>query len=193
MILLQPDCLVFRTADGENIPCSVQQVTVELIGDSAAQLDDEVIENVAQAVLHYFKSEMGKTLVSVGEFAQALERVLRGLGYTVRSADETSEESEPSARDEVPVAVSDLCELATVSGKAFELGFFPMLRDELRRHLDQDPNVVRFHGLRPCVKQLMGARRWSLRCQEMSDQIVEFLRRCLCNETVRPSCPLLVE
>ena len=50
MILLQPDYLVFRTSDGDNIPCSAQQVTVELIGESAALLHAEVIQNAAQNV-----------------------------------------------------------------------------------------------------------------------------------------------
>lgn len=185
MIHLQPDCLVFRTSDGENIPCSAQQVTVELIGESAALLDDEVIQNAAQAVLHYFKSELGKTLVSVGEFAQALERVLRGLGFTVSASDAGNEVS--CAGD------ADLGRLAFDAREGFELDFFPRLRRELRRQLDQAPGLIRFRGLRRCVKLLTGARRWTPRCQELSDQIVEYLRQCLSTECGRRSCPLVVE
>lgn len=195
MILLQPDCLVFRTSDGQNIPCSAQQVTVELIGESASQLDETVINEAAQAVLHYFKSELGKTLVSVGEFAQALERVLRGLGFQVRAGDQ----EEPGDTVEGPgdsppdVACSDLRRLVCESGKSFELSFYPKLRAELRRHLQRKPSLVRFQGLRGCVKLLMGAQRWSARCQQLQDQIVDFLRMCLRSETRGQSCPLLVE
>jgi len=185
MIHLQPDCLVFRTSDGENIPCSAQQVTVELIGESAANLDDEVIQNAAQAVLHYFKSDLGKTLVSVGEFAQALERVLRGLGFTVQTSD--------TGKDPGRVGDTDLQRLASESGKGFELVFFPRLRQALRSQLDQGPALIRFRGLRGCVKQLTGAQRWTPRCQQLSDQIVGYVRHCLSLESGRQSCPVVVE
>jgi hypothetical protein len=184
MILLQPDCLVFKTSHGENIPCSAQQVTVELIGESASVLDDEVIHNAAQAVLHYFKLELGKTLVSVGEFAQVLEKVLRGLGFEVRTAEVDG--------DADRIEEADLRLLASESGKAFELVFFQRLRQELRRQLDRSPKVMRFLGLRDCVKQLMGTKRWNPRCQNLNDQIVEYLRRCLNSEAGHNSCPLLV-
>ena len=31
--------------------------------------------------------------------------------------------------------------------------------------------MVRFRGLRRCVKQLVGARRWGLRCQNLKEEI----------------------
>lgn len=191
MILLQPDCLVFRTSDGENIPCSAQQVVIELIGDSAAYLDEEVIHNAAQAVLHYFKSELGQTLVSVGEFAQALERVLRGFGFDVRSPDQGKEPTHE--KPDGQVASADLRHLALESGKAFELVFFPRLREELRSQLDRHPALVRLHGLRGCVKQLVGTRRWTSRCQHLNDQIVAFVRECLRGELRGGSCPVVME
>src|SRR5262245_61434872 len=160
MILLRPDCLVFRTAVGENIPCSVQQVTVELLNGSGQVLEEEFIRNAAEAVLHYFKHDLGWTTVSVGEFTLALERALRGLGYDVQWV--KPEEASP------PVAEADLRQLACAAGKGFELFFFPRLRDELRLKLDQSPRTLRFQGLRGCVKQLMGAKRWSPRCQRLN-------------------------
>jgi hypothetical protein len=33
--------------------------------------------------------------------------------------------------------------------------------------------------VRDCVKQLSGARRWSVKCQMLQEQIVEYLRKCL--------------
>jgi hypothetical protein len=66
------------------------------------------------------------------------------------------------------------------------------LRDELRFQLDQSPQLVRFNGLRGCVKQLAGTRRWTRRCQSLSDQIVDYLRHCLSNESNANRCSLLV-
>ena len=56
------------------------------MGDSAKWLDADLVGHAAEAVLHYFKSEKGQNTVSVGEFSEALERVLRGLGLDVKAA-----------------------------------------------------------------------------------------------------------
>jgi hypothetical protein len=183
MIQLHPDCLMFQVTGGESIPCSAELVTVELIGEAAGELDPEVIRNAARAVLHYFKVDMGKTFVSVGEFSRALSTVLRAFGLSV-----TPNSAEPPRR----ITEFDLRELACQPGKVFELTFFPRLRDELRHQLAWSPHILRFTGLRSCVKQLTGARRWTDRCQRLDDQIVEFLRRCLTAEPGAGGCSLVV-
>lgn len=184
MIQLRPDCLVFQTSDGEHIPCAAELVTIELMGDSAAFLDPDVVHHVSAAVLHYFQHELGRSAVSVGEFSLALERVLKHFGFKVSSGD-----SEPGT---LQVAQSDLRRLACASGKAFELGFFSSLRSELELKLQQSPELVHFNGLRGCVKQLIGARRWSRRCQALNDQIVEYLRGCFTVQEMAPRCSLMV-
>ncbi|MGI8965839.1 MAG: hypothetical protein ACR2H1_07085, partial [Limisphaerales bacterium] len=136
MIQLNPDCLIFQTARGENIPCSAELVTIELIGEAVSFLDPVLIQNASAAVLHYFKNELDRQFVSVGEFSLALEKVLRGVGLTV-STPETIE-----AR----VEESDLRKLAGNAGEGFELFFFSNLRDELRERLNQTPQMVRFNG-----------------------------------------------
>jgi len=184
MIQLHPDCLMFQMDGGDAIPCSAELVAVELIGEAAGALDPELVRNAARAVLHYFKVEQGKNFVSVNEFSRALAGVLRGFGLAVKS----------SGTAETPrrITESDLRQLACESGKGFELAFFPRLRDELRQHLHQTPHIVRFKGLRGCVKQLAGARRWTGRCQQLNDQIVEFLRQCLGAEPIGQNCSLVV-
>jgi hypothetical protein len=191
MIQLNSDYLIFRTSDGENIPCSAELVTIELIGESISQLDPELVHNASAAVLHYFKDELGKVFVTVGEFSLALERVLRGLGLKVVSDEpQTSVPHLPGTMESVE---ADLLQVASAAGKGFELLFFCQLRDELREQLKKSPELVRFKGLRGCVKELTGARRWSHRCQELNDQIVEFLRNSLSTEKKRPSCGLVVQ
>lgn len=188
MIQLNPDCLIFQTSSGENIPCSAELVTIELIGEAVELLDPELIRNASAAVLHYFKVELGRTSVTVGEFSEALERVLRSFGLQVQPADPIPTASETSFR----IEEADLRQIACESGKGCELFFFPHLRDELRRRLDQSPELVRFTGLRGCVKQLTGARRWNRRCQALSDQIVDFMRGCLSQAPTAKPCALLV-
>ena len=185
MIQLAKDYLLFQLKDGESIPCSAELVSIELMGEIASQFDREFVEHAATAVLHYFKKELGRESVTIGEFSLALERVLRGFGLSVIPSDSAA--TIPRAAD------ADLRRLANDSGKGFELVFFPRLRDELRSQLRQSPQLLRFHGLRGCVKQLVGARRWSARCQILEDQIVEYLRTCLCVENSGTNCALVVK
>jgi hypothetical protein len=188
MILLRPDCLVFETAGGENIPCSAKEVTIELIGDSAKWLNQEAIENAAAAVLHYFRVELERQSVTVAEFAATLEKVLGGLGFDVKTGEKPA--ATPAAAAPVrPVIETDLSVLA---GEGGELFFFPRLRAEVRRHLDGTPLVLHFHGLRPCVKSLTGAKRWTAQCRTLNDQIVDYLRTCFISEEAGAGSALVV-
>ena len=184
MIRLQPDCLAFETPGGESVPGLNADICLELTGDSAEFLDEELIRNAAEAVVHYFKSELGRTAVSLGEFSQVLKQALQALGLEVVSLEAVKVSSR--------VAEADLARLAAESGEGFELVFFGRLREELRRRLDQSPQVLRFRGLRDCVKRLAGAKRWSARCNDLNDQIVEYLRTCLSAEPKGSSCALMV-
>ncbi|MCX6923205.1 MAG: hypothetical protein NT154_08355 [Verrucomicrobia bacterium] len=87
----------------------------------------------------------------------------------------------------------DLCGLARDSGPARELVFFPRLRAELQRQLQQSPRVLRFHGLRDCIMQLTGARRWSQRCRTLEGEILDYLRECLSAEPAPQDVALVVE
>jgi len=200
MIALAYDCLLFQTSNGESIPFSAEMISVELTGEGIGSFDPEFLKHAASAVFHYFKHDLGRVTVTVGEFAGALEKVLRGFGLQSEADEQNGEhpgEYEENKENEVfaerRVLKSDLRSLACESGKGFELFFFPRLRDEMRQQLLLDPEVLHFRGLRSCVKQLTGARRWSPRCQTLQDQIVEFLRNCFTTEANQPNCALLVE
>jgi hypothetical protein len=185
MITLSTDCLLFQLANGESVPFSAEMISIELSGDSAGAFDPHFVQHAANAVFHYFKHDLGRLTVTVGEFAGALEKVLRGFGLSAQSTEKRA--TKPGLLE------SDLHQLAFESGKGCELFFFPRLRDELRLHLQREPRMVRFHGLRSCVKQLTGARRWSMRCQILHDRIVAYLRECLNAETPAKDCALLVD
>lgn len=185
MIALQSDCLLFQLANGESVPCSAEMITFEITGNSGGLLEPEMLHHAAASVFHYFKSELRRETVTVGEFAVALEKVLRGFGFVIRAG---------GIEPQTPATVAtDLGRLARESADSLELFFFPRLRSELRTQLRLSPGVVRFRGLRGCVKQLAGARRWSHRCEKLQDQIVEYLRGCLTAEPEKSECALVVE
>jgi hypothetical protein len=191
MIALSSDCLLFQTSNGESISFSAEMISVELSGEGVSGFDPEFLKHAASAVFHYFKNDLGRITVTVGEFATALEKILRGFGLSAQPAQ--SSNAAPSQNAPGRILKSDLRQLACESGKGFELFFFPRLRDEMRQQLMQDPQLLHFGGLRSCVKQLTGARRWSPRCQTLHDQIVEYLRNCFATQPSPPSCALLVE
>ena len=185
MIALQSDCLLFQLANGESVPCSAEMIQFEISGTSCGLLEPETLRHAAASVFHYFREELRCETVTVGEFVVALEKVLRGLGYVIRAGG--IETHPPGA------GATDLGRLARESADSLELFFFPRLRSELRTQLRQSPRMVRFRGLRGCVKQLAGARRWSHRCEKLQDQIVEYLRGCLTAEPEQNECALVVE
>jgi hypothetical protein len=189
MIQLRADCLIFQTSDGETVPCTADWVTFELLGESAELIDPEIIHNASAAVLHYFKHELNRQHVSVGEFALALEKALKSFGLSVYADSEVLQEKPET---EKRALVMDLRVLAVDANKGYELLFFPQLRQELKKRLSEAPDVLRFVGLRGCVKQLAGAQRWSRRCDTLSDQIVDFLRQCWSSEQASNSCSLVV-
>ena len=185
MIALASDCLLFQTPSGESLPYSADMMSDELAGGSLQSFDPEVVQHAASAVFHYFKHELGRQTVTVGEFAGALENVLRGFAVTPAPADKP--------RTQPGVVESDLFGMAREVGEGCELFFFPRLRAELRQQLQQGPRVLRFHGLRGCVKQLVGAHRWSDRCQDLEGRIVAYLRECLFAERGPVEVALVVE
>jgi hypothetical protein len=182
MIALHTDCLLFELTTGESVPCSSAMISVEIVGGADSHLEPELLRHAAASVFHYFKVELERETVTVGEFSLALEKVLLHLGYTIHAGGPDAE-----------ICDTDLARLIREAGGGLELFFFPRLRDELRVQLRQSPRVVRFRGLRGCVKQIAGARRWSQRCEQLQDQIVEFLRQCMNQETEKPGCALVVE
>lgn len=169
MIALATDCLVFQMATGESVPFSADGISDELMGKQESIYDPDLVGHAANAVFHYFKHELGYQTVTVGEFAAALEKVLDGLKLGGRGTVERAK----------LVRESDMCAMARECGVGGELAFFPRLREELKAHLQAECRVIRFCGLRNCVKQISGARRWSVKCQLLQEQIVGYLRKCL--------------
>lgn len=184
MIALRSDCLMFELATGESVPCSVEMISIEITGGKDALIDPEALRHAAASVFHYFKNELNRHSVTVGEFASALERVLRRLGFTLQ---------EQMSAIPAETVESDLRIIACRSAGSLELFFYAALRHELRSQLRQSPKLLRFHGLRGCVKQIAGAQRWSDRCDRLQDQIVGYLRECLSADRAAGECSLVVE
>lgn len=196
MILLRPDCLVFELSDGQLLPCSAETMALELIVEIPPTLQTGIIRDAACAVVHYFRTELGRSEVSVGEFAAALRKVLHGFGFDVEEIGDipSAEAASSSPAGGEPVALRrsdvDLAALERACGGAGELGFYQHLRSDLQDRLKASPELLVYRGLRDCTMRLCSSRRWSGRCQLLSEEILDYLRACLRGRS--PDCLLCV-
>ena len=185
MIQLSSNCLLFQTPSGESVPFLAEMISVELADGAGGVFDQDFVEHAAVSVFYYFKNHLGRKTVSMAEFAAAFESVLHGLGLKLDAGQ--------VAVKSMGEAVKDLRLLAQEAGAGCELIFFPRLRASVREQAHNSPQMIRFHGLRHCVKRLLGAKRWSPRCEQFRDHIIEFLRRSVRVETAGDPCALMVE
>jgi hypothetical protein len=113
MIALLNECLLFQLATGECVPCSAEMISVEIAGGQDRLLDPDVLRHAAASVFHYFKTELLRESVTVGEFSIALEKVLRQLGFTLQE--------DPPAAPAGEMVESDLRILACQAAQSLEL------------------------------------------------------------------------
>ena len=125
MIALASDYLLFKLPSGATVPFSTKDITFEVEGDTAASFDSEFIRHAADAVFHFFRYELQREVISVAEFAAALEKVLSGFKSSAPGVQKSGAQE--------GVLESDLGRLAEESGKDSDLFFFSILRAELRR------------------------------------------------------------
>jgi hypothetical protein len=183
------NCLGFETEDGV-VSCAVDEVAVELVGDAVAGLSPEFLREASLGLLKYFREDLGRDQVTIGEFAEALATVLRGFGFQLDLQATLAGTGEAAAKPRPEELALDA--LVDPKDSSLEAGFLPRLRRELHRQLEGGPRLIRITGLRLCVKRLSGARRWNGRCQRLSDQIVNYLRLCFAEKPPRRDCAIVV-
>ena len=182
MIRLRSDCLIIQISGGEQFPCPVEVVATGLIGKAVDWMSPEVIQNVTAAVLHFFREEQDREVVSVAEFSEALESVLQNLGYSVNAA----------VKQKRMIRNANINDWIRESEGEMELAMYLRLRLEMERLLKNTPSELRLIGLHGCVKRVLRARRWSRRCQVFRDQVVSFMRQCF-DEHASADCLLVVK
>ena len=87
MITLASDCLLFEMATRREHPVLGRHGLAWSWRAARRELfDPEFVHHATKAVFHYFKHELGRQTVTAGEFAGALEKVLRGFAVTAQAA-----------------------------------------------------------------------------------------------------------
>lgn len=128
---------------------------------------DWFADDVVQAVVHFLRVQYHGTVIAVEALFDKIRHSLKNLGL--------SEMSEGLATKNPPVSIS-LTDIARRAGSGYELVFYHLLADRFQRAACQGVAHVYCYGLRQCVKNLVGAKKWSPRCERLSADIQEFLQ-----------------
>lgn len=169
MIQLHGDMAWVRFADGRLTPFDEQRLarSIQRVAEQTGSLDWWLAESIAAAVHVYAVKSRTDGIIQSGEIVEIVAAVLSTLGYERISL--------AFGGNANRVAIH-LDELTGRTEAAFELEFFQRLDRALGVAANRRRLVMEVNGLRPCVMQLRGARRWTAGCRKLAEEIVEHVR-----------------
>jgi hypothetical protein len=169
MIQLHDDIAWVKFADGRLVPFDEHQLALsidrvaERVGDSGWWL----AESIAAAVHVYAVKSRADGVIASSEIGEIVAAVLSTLGYDRIS------EAYAGRPDRVAIHLN---ELTGRRSPVFELEFFQRLDRALGAAANRRLSVMEVDGLRACVMQLRGARRWTAGCRRVAEDLVEYVR-----------------
>jgi hypothetical protein len=178
MIQLHEDIVWVKFEDGRMAPFDEQRLALSIqdVAERAGHSDWWLAESVAAAVHAYAIKCRADGVIPSREIVEIVAAVLTTLGFQKISQAYAGREH---------CAAIHLNDLAARVGAAFELEFFRQLDHELGAASDHRLSVIEVDGLRACVMQLRGARRWTAGCRQQAEEIVEYVRERVAR--VRPA------
>lgn len=152
--------------NGEIIPLLPQTVAETFCKNQppGGELESWQVQEMACALIHYLRMDLKRDAIELDELISALKELAAVCGFQIGTIVVET------------VASTDLYHLAQATGYGFELAFFQSVERSIEGFRSRNARLVRFVGLRACVKMLIGARNWCKKCQQMSDEIVAFIR-----------------
>ena len=178
MIKPLEDMAWVRFEDGHLAPFDEQRLALSIqdVAERAGHSDWWLAESVAAAVHAYAIKCRSDSVIPSREIVEIVVAVLATLGF--------EKISQAYAGHECGTAIH-LNDLAARMGAAFELEFYRQLDRELAAASDRRLSLIEVDGLRACVMQLRGARRWNSGCRRLAEEIVEYVRERVAR--VRPA------
>ncbi len=169
MIQLHTDVLWVRAEDGRLAPFDEQRLalSIQKVAENVGHSDWWLAESIAAAVHAFAVKSRSERVIPSKEIADIVATVLATLGYDWIS--------EAYAGDANRVAIH-LNELAWRTNAGFELEFFQQLDHALSAAANRRLVAMRIDGLRACVMQLRGTRRWTAGSRRLAEDIVEHVR-----------------
>jgi hypothetical protein len=175
------------------------EIVVELAGKCGSLPDRELITQAISAVVHYIKTDLKVDTIPADEFSTLLEAVLEGFGFVVKTKVKNGNggpaiKTRKCERDNKSTEIINLQQVAEDVGYGYELFFFDRLRQTVAKSMLKRPHLLYLYGLRDCVRYLTGTRKWTPRCQKLSEEIVFFARiqfQQTCHDGI--DCTLLIK
>src|ERR1700683_3577615 len=156
MIQVIEDMVWVKFEDGHMAPFDEQRLALS-------------IQDVGERAVHAYAVKCrSDSVIPSREIVEIVVAVLATLGF------EKISEAYAGHEHCAAIHLNDLA--ARMGAAAFELEFFRQLDHELKAASDHRLSVIEVDGLRACVMQLRGARRWNSGCRKLAEEIVEYVR-----------------
>ncbi len=127
---------------------------------------DDIGRAISEAVDQHLRDHRRPQPATTQQITEMVQALLEMLGYR--------ESARRYAGEDVLREIR-LDRLAADAGRcgSFELGFYRRLDQVLAEASQDGPERVRMRGLRACVLQMRGARRWSRQCRRLAEEIID--------------------
>jgi len=122
-------------------------------------------KDIARAVIEYLRERFPSSFITIDQLYDKIAKVLNHMGWTDIAA--------KLDRKPPPVKIS-LIEISELAGNGYELEFFRILQRRIKDAAQAGSNQVLLFGLRDCIKHLRRARRWTLACDQLRREVIEF-------------------
>ena len=166
MIALIDGIPIVSLPDGSNCLFDKRWITdsIQLAAERAGHGRWWLAGHIAESVALYLHEDFEGSAVELHELGEAVVRVLSTLGFSDIAG--TFELTDPPA-------VLSLAELARQAGTCYELAFFGLLGDRMRRVAGSRAARLEIRDLSGCVR-MIGKRRGNVR--GLREEIVGFIR-----------------
>jgi hypothetical protein len=169
MIALRDGLPLVRFHDGSVINFERRWLVSALVraAEAAGYKKWWLADHVTESVTSYLEQDFNEQVVTIPRIEKAVQSVLQVIGY--------SDIARFFRTMPPPVRIS-LEEIARDAGEGYELLFFELLRERLRKLIGSETEQVELCDLHPCVKRLRSAKNWRRDCSGLQGEIVSFIR-----------------
>ncbi|MFV0416110.1 MAG: hypothetical protein ACK5NG_07050 [Chthoniobacterales bacterium] len=169
MINLRDEMPLVRFSDGRTQAFDPSWLcqSVQRAAEDAGYSEWVLSKDITVSICVFLKYDFDGTVVSTQNIQKIVQTVLSSLGYQEIASGFTPLPA--------PVCLS-LEKIARDAGSGYELFFFNLLRQNLKKILHSGAEQVDFLDLHRCVKTLRTAKHWRRDCRHLQSEIVAFIR-----------------
>ncbi len=168
MVCLQDQLPLLKFGNQEAVTYEARWLSDEITKAArrAGHADWFFAGDITRAVIEYLRHRFPRNTITIEELYGKIERVLAFLGCD--DIAQTLEIAPP------PVRIS-LAEIALDAGDGYELEFFRLLGERIAESESSGTTQILCDGLRSAVKRISSAGRWNRECENLANEIAEFL------------------